>query len=715
MKISQNLESFRQFAETLKANGMESAVIRATEASVLGSKRLQVSVAVDDKAYAFFRSDEAKSANTRTRDIFFKTVAKEFGGEKFIPHSVMDAMTNFGGASNKPLTARRIVAICDAVIMAKSAFARNANEVQPPTVAVTEAPTTRLLPEEPGEAKVKAPAMTLATFAGVVNEANNPSKIRSLANGFLSLFSFSAPKPPVFTIDNGALSFDDMPDNPDPKTCRQIRKNLVDAIYYDLLTRSKLDMDAVRYIFDRIKSSLLDKSVENTPLRLDDPAVKDALKMTEEFKYGLQYNDSVSKRVVNRGTLRLNPGVVFDKIVAPALGKVLGEKNIALFSKAKATVDNDGYLSVTLDNARLKKEWSGLSEVDKLLKGKSEYLASVLKDQIVSGLTFKDLTLKIKPEYDAKTGAINLTVKVPTSTENSTLLKTAPLFKPVIESLLVENLGTSGKQQVCAVPLSGAEKTDASVLMKLAVNLRHFGTTQFNTFGLNNSIAGNITDVKFTRNGMVVKFGDNSDAGNVENGGRISEGEVADGNDLSLNIVPSAIAPAVEQLLRNKVGFSSMSMSTAAGRNGKTGTVKLRIRDLDIPALTASKTGAGFAFLRKIGELQVSDVDIEIRPSLDPVSKRIRLDVTGLSGTGAVGGLRGWLARKLLSTILPKVFGDIGGVGFVPGGDILSVTVDAQRFLAKVIPDPDTHIPGGIPAISEFSADENGFKIGVKY
>ena len=144
------------------------------------------------------------------------------------------------------------------------------------------------------------------------------------------------------------------------------------------------------------------------------------------------------------------------------------------------------------------------------------------------------------------------------------------------------------------------------------------------------------------------------------------------------------------------------------------GTMKLRIRGLDIPALTASKTGAGFAFLRKIGALQVSDVDVEFRPSLDPISKRIRLDVTSLSGTGAVGGVRGSLARKLLSTILPMVLGDLGGVGVVPGKDILSVTVDAQRFLAKVIPDPDKLIPGGVPAISEFSADENGFKIGVK-
>ena len=705
MNISHNLETFRAFAEIIKTSDDESAVIRATEASAFGSRRLQVCVATDDKAYALFRSDEAKSANTRTRDIFFKAVAKEFGGEKFIPQSVKDAMTNFGGASNKPLTARRIVAICDAVIREKSAIAQHASEVQSPPAARTEAPTTRLLLEEPGE--VKAPAMTLATFAGVINDSKKPS-----IGGFLSYFSFSAPKPKVFTIAEGKLAYEDMPDEPDAKTCKQIRKSLVDAIFYDVLTRGKVKMEAMSYILDHLKSSLLDKSVVDTPLKLDDPAVQDALQMTEEFKFGLQYNDSVSKRVVNRGTLRLNTEVVFDKIVAPALGKVLGDKNIALFSKAKATVDNDGYLSVTFDNARIKKDWDMLSKIDDVMPDALKFLVGVIKDQVAKD--FKDITFKIKPEYDAKTGAINLTLKLPTSSQDSGLLKAVAGFKAIIAKTVAEKMGTNGKQEVCAVPLSEAEKADGSVLMKVAINLRHFGTSQLNNFGMNNSIAGNITDVKFTRNGMAVRFGDNPDAGEVEGAGQIHDDVAADGNDLSLNVVPSAISPAVEQLLHNKVGFTSMSMSTAAGRNGMAGTMKLRIRGLDIPALTASKTGTGFAILRKIGALQVSDIDIEFRPSLDPISKRIRLDVTSLSGTGAVGGVRGSLARKLLSTILPMVLGDLGGVGVVPGKDIVSVTVDSQRFLAKVIPDPDKLIPGGIPAISEFSADGNGFKIGVK-
>ena len=705
MNISHNLETFRLFAETIKADGKESAVIRATEANAFGSKRLQVSVATDDKAYAFFRSDEAKSANTRTRDIFFKTVAKEFGGEKFIPQTVRDVMTNFGGASNKPLTARRIAAVCDAIVLAKSALAQNANEIQSPAAARTEAPTAKLLPDEPDE--VKGPDMPLSTFASVIKDSKKPS-----IGGFFSFFSFSAPKPKVFTIKGGELTYEDMPDEPDAKTCKQVRKNLVDAIFSEIMTKGKVNTDAMIHILNYIKHTLMDESVVNTPLKLDDPAVKDALTMAEQFKLGIELNDSVSRHVLNRGTLKLNTAVLFDKIVAPVLGKVLGDKNIAQFSKANATVDDEGYLSVTMDNARIMKEWSMFSKMDKALPSAFKCLVDLLKEHTSKG--FKDLTLKIKPEYDAKTGVISFTIKTPTSTESNALLTTISAFRTMIEDTAKEKMGTNLKQPVCAVPLNEAEKADKSVLMKVAVNLREIGTNQLNNYGMNTSIAGNITDVKFTRNGMTVQIGDNPGTGNVEAAGLIHDDEGIGGNDISLNVVPSAISPAVEQLLRNKVGFTSMSMSTAAGQNGKAGTMKLSIKGLDIPALTASKTGTGFAFLRKIGALQVSDIDIELRPSLDPISKRIRLDVTGLSGTGAVGGLRGSLARKLLSTILPKVLGDLGGVGVVPGKDIVSVTVDAQRFLAKVIPDPDNFIPGGIPAISEFSADETGFKIGVK-
>ena len=207
---------------------------------------------------------------------------------------------------------------------------------------------------------------------------------------------------------------------------------------------------------------------------------------------------------------------------------------------------------------------------------------------------------------------------------------------------------------------------------------------------------------------------DNPRVDGAQEPGKISGDVNMGANDIALNVTTEAVARTVEKMLRDKMNFTSMRLTTATGRNGANGTVKLSLRGLDLPAFAATKGGFGFWALRKLGLMDMTDVDIDLRPSIDPVSKRIRLDVTGLSGTGSVGGVRGSLARKLLSKVLPLVFGDIGGVGFVSGDSMLSVTFDAGRLLGKVIPDHGNMIPGGIPAISEVSADENGFNVAVR-
>ena len=57
---------------------------------------------------SFLRTSEMKTANDRVRDLFLKTVADMFGGEKFIPDLVRDNMKLEDFGKGKPLTARRI-------------------------------------------------------------------------------------------------------------------------------------------------------------------------------------------------------------------------------------------------------------------------------------------------------------------------------------------------------------------------------------------------------------------------------------------------------------------------------------------------------------------------------------------------------------------------------------------------------------------------------
>ena len=57
---------------------------------------------------SFWRTSDMKTANDQVRDLFLKTVADMFGGEKFIPDIVRDNMKLEDFGKGKPLTARRI-------------------------------------------------------------------------------------------------------------------------------------------------------------------------------------------------------------------------------------------------------------------------------------------------------------------------------------------------------------------------------------------------------------------------------------------------------------------------------------------------------------------------------------------------------------------------------------------------------------------------------
>ena len=66
---------------------------------------------------SFFRTADMKTANDQVRDLFLKTVADMFGGEKFIPDLVRDNMKLEDFGKGKPLTARRIKLVATAVKM----------------------------------------------------------------------------------------------------------------------------------------------------------------------------------------------------------------------------------------------------------------------------------------------------------------------------------------------------------------------------------------------------------------------------------------------------------------------------------------------------------------------------------------------------------------------------------------------------------------------
>ena len=117
-------KQFAQFAENRIRAGKDSAVARFAAptngpqapdgAGSLASRRIQA--ATEDWVGKIWRSNLSEGANEEVRTLFRKSVADIFGGnEDRIPQSVWDAMKLEDFGQGKPLTARRIMAVKEAV------------------------------------------------------------------------------------------------------------------------------------------------------------------------------------------------------------------------------------------------------------------------------------------------------------------------------------------------------------------------------------------------------------------------------------------------------------------------------------------------------------------------------------------------------------------------------------------------------------------------
>lgn len=105
-------DTFNKFVNFAEQSGGNKAIARF----VGEGKDRPISVATDDKVYAFIRTNAAKSANDVIRASFRASVAEMFGGEALIPPDVKKAMLMKDYGCGKPLTARRIDAVHAAIV-----------------------------------------------------------------------------------------------------------------------------------------------------------------------------------------------------------------------------------------------------------------------------------------------------------------------------------------------------------------------------------------------------------------------------------------------------------------------------------------------------------------------------------------------------------------------------------------------------------------------
>ena len=119
--VSEQFNRFVTFAEDQRAKGAKTAIATMGDVAAKGDTPLEErAIKITEKSdwvgNVFFRKDDAKAVNNEVRALFRKTVADMFGGESHIPDSVKDAMLMKDYGCGKPLTARRIIAVRDAIV-----------------------------------------------------------------------------------------------------------------------------------------------------------------------------------------------------------------------------------------------------------------------------------------------------------------------------------------------------------------------------------------------------------------------------------------------------------------------------------------------------------------------------------------------------------------------------------------------------------------------
>ena len=103
--------TFVEFAQKTQRDGYDSACATATFAG----KRITVSALSLHETSHLLRKTAEEVSNDSTRAIFRNAVSEMFGGEAKIPESVKKAMLLGDYGDGKPLTARRIMAVKDAI------------------------------------------------------------------------------------------------------------------------------------------------------------------------------------------------------------------------------------------------------------------------------------------------------------------------------------------------------------------------------------------------------------------------------------------------------------------------------------------------------------------------------------------------------------------------------------------------------------------------
>ncbi|MBQ7607577.1 MAG: hypothetical protein IJU76_06360 [Desulfovibrionaceae bacterium] len=178
---STQFNNFVAFAnQEIGSGGGKKSVATLDGIRALGEHTIKASS--QDHVGYFRRSQEMKDVNNEIRTIFKNAIAEMFGGEKNIPKSVKDAMQLSDYDKGKPLTARRILAVKQAIDTDSVAKLRVFKSADSATVALGKGWNKAELPNLARAAHFLSQATGVDEFEAIEQLSTPGSKANRLMN-----------------------------------------------------------------------------------------------------------------------------------------------------------------------------------------------------------------------------------------------------------------------------------------------------------------------------------------------------------------------------------------------------------------------------------------------------------------------------------------------------------------------------------------------------
>ena len=373
---------------------------------------------------------------------------------------------------------------------------------------------------------------------------------------------------------------------PTAKENQQIRQELAGRLLQVIAARK--DLGSFEKLRELVDVALLSGDMTQ-PVSVDDPKLQDLMRVLDVRP------PSAGKTPANVGTMNLKYGATLNTLAGDALKDILRKKGFEAFAPTniKIGAGEGGTLEVSF---------------------RAFYLF--------------DVKLKLLPEFDKRTGRLNLTLLERPNNNLSGIVGKLPekIKKKITAKIDVEQAFAPGALYT--------------------VNLKDLKIPGAKNLGLGETAADNLSDIKFSKQGLQLRFGGDGE------GSTIGDEPIAGDKLLEVNLRPSTVLAKATEILAKK-DLASIGKAEIETR-GIDQSVTLKLSDVAIGETAKKKMGVLGKILNFFKLTSLKKVEVSVRPKFNPHNGFVGFDKFKMKTSLAwpLSSLVNWAMNKF---VLPKL------------------------------------------------------------